>query len=58
MKKRILSIVTLMILFSLNVFSQTTPINYEEREQERKRWNESLVTDTSYHFKKDGTHFY
>jgi SAM-dependent methyltransferase len=56
-KKRILSIATLMVLFSLNAFSQTTPINYEEREQERKRWNESLVTDTSYHFKKEVNSF-
>lgn len=46
-----------MILFSLNAFSQTRPINYEEREQERKRWNESLVTDTSYHFKKEVNSF-
>jgi SAM-dependent methyltransferase len=57
MKNNTHFIATLMILFSLKVFSQTTAINYEEREQERKRWNESLVTDTSYHFKKEVNSF-
>jgi SAM-dependent methyltransferase len=52
MKNKIYSVLFVLISLSFKTFSQAAPIDSTERENERKRWNESLVEDTSYHFNK------
>lgn len=53
-------IATLFILFLINplkLISQTVVIDSAAREAERQRWNDALVKDTTYHFKKEVNSF-
>jgi SAM-dependent methyltransferase len=47
----------LFICHSNRSFCQNAPIDSAERERERVRWNNALVKDTSYHFKKEVNSF-
>ena len=49
--------VLMLLIFPNHAFSQTVKIDSAEREAERKRWNEALVTDTTYHFRKEVNSF-
>jgi SAM-dependent methyltransferase len=52
------SIMTILLIALPNrSFCQNAPIDSAERERERIRWNNALVKDTSYHFKKEVNSF-